>query len=103
MLFCIYSCSCHLISRRHFVRWSDAFFFLRPDLASEGCLFVWNLCKEVNGNFDLQNLEKYKLILNTKFLWQGSLNCIVGLARTYASFIVTPPRHVEAPGHEGGI
>lgn len=64
---------------------------------------MWNLCKEVNGNFDLPNLEKYKLILNTKFLWQESLNCIVGLARTYASFIVTPPRHVEAPGHEGGI
>jgi hypothetical protein len=28
---------------------------------------VWNLCKEVNGNFDLLNLVKYPYILHTTF------------------------------------
>jgi hypothetical protein len=64
---------------------------------------MWNLCKEVNGSIDLLNLVKYPFILRTKFLWKGSLKCTVDLARTCASFIVTPPRHIEAPGHEGGI
>jgi hypothetical protein len=76
---------------------------LCPDLASERCLFVWNLCKKVNGSFDLTSSVKYPFTLHSTFLWKGSLNCIVDLAQTYASFIVTPPRHVEAPGHEAGI
>jgi hypothetical protein len=74
-------------------------FFLRPDLASEGCLFVWNLCVEVNVSSNLPKVVKCPFILRTTFLWKGSLNCIVDLARTCASFIVTPTRHVEAQGH----
>jgi hypothetical protein len=70
---------------------------LHPVLASEGCLLMWNLCKEVNGNFDLPNLVKYPFILHATFLWKGSLKCIVDLAQTCAS----PPRHIEAAGHEG--
>jgi hypothetical protein len=71
-------------------------------MASEGCLFTWHLCNEVNGSFDLPSLVKYTFILNTTFLWEWSLKCIADFAQTYASFIVTPPRHIEAPGHEGG-
>jgi hypothetical protein len=63
---------------------------------------VWNLSKKVNGSFDFPNSVKYPFTLHSPFLWKGCLNCIVDLTRTYASFIVTPPRHVEAPGHEGG-
>jgi len=44
---------------------------LHPDLAIEGCLFMWNSCKEVNGSFHFQNLVKYPFVIHAAFVGKG--------------------------------
>jgi len=66
----------------------------------DACSCGTHVRREVSGIFNLPNVEKYPFIIHVTLFWEGSLmNRIVNLARTYASFVVTPPRHVEAPGH----
>jgi len=99
LLLKFHSCPCHLNSRRQFVGGNDPRFVLIWPV-KDACSGGTCVRMEVSGIFHLPNVVKYPFIIHVTLFGEGSLmNRIVDLAQAYASFIVTPPRHVEAPGH----